>query len=122
MAKIKFLFALWLARLIRWAINIIAPGRGTNLPGQIALKIDRGFPTAGIVVQDQGYVDTSTPLKAGLYQPVSPDVDSINLECYIHSEDDIPKEEDEEDSEEGDASQDDGNGFGWSDILAQFTP
>lgn len=86
------------------------------------LKIDRGFPTAGIVVQDQGYVDTSTPLKAGLYQPVSPDVDSINLECYIHSEDDIPKEEDEEDSEEGDTSQDDDSGFGWSDILAQFTP
>lgn len=43
MAKIKFLFALWLARLFRWAINIVAPGRGTNLPGQIALKIDRGF-------------------------------------------------------------------------------
>ena len=43
MTRIKFLLALWLARLCRWAINIVAPGRGTNLPGQIALKIDHGF-------------------------------------------------------------------------------
>ena len=34
MTRIKFLLALWLARLCRWAINIVAPGRGTNLPGQ----------------------------------------------------------------------------------------
>lgn len=43
MSRIKFLLALWVARLCRWAINIVAPGRGTNLPGQLALKIDRGF-------------------------------------------------------------------------------
>ena len=29
-----------------------------------------------------------------------PDVDSINVECYIHSEDDLPEPEPEEDSEE----------------------
>ena len=32
MTRIKFLLALWLARLCRWAINIVAPGRGTNRP------------------------------------------------------------------------------------------
>ena len=27
-------------------------------------------------------------------------VDAINLECYIHSEDDLPKEEEEEENED----------------------
>lgn len=81
------------------------------------LKVDRGFPTSGIVVQDQGYVDTSTPLKAGLYQPVSPDVDSINLECYIHSEDDIPKEEEDEDETDGNSGTGQDGGFDLTGLL-----
>jgi len=41
------------------------------------------------VVSDQN-------LAAGLFTPVSTEVDAMNLECYIHSEDDLPKEEEEE--------------------------
>ncbi len=41
--RLKFLLALWVARALRLAINIVAKGRGTSLPGTIALKIDRGF-------------------------------------------------------------------------------
>ena len=64
------------------------------------MDIERGFPTAGIVVEDQPYVYSSRPLPVGLYEPVSPVVDAINLECYIHSEDDLPKEEEEEENED----------------------
>lgn len=41
--RIKFFIALWLARLLRFAINIVAKGRGTSLPGKVALKIDPLF-------------------------------------------------------------------------------
>lgn len=80
------------------------------------LKINRGFPTSGIVVQDQGYVDPSTPLEVGNYQAVAPDVDSINLECYIHSEDDIPKEEEEDETDEETGTEQDG-GFDLNGLL-----
>lgn len=80
------------------------------------LKINRGFPTSGIVVQDQGYVDPSTPLEVGNYQAVAPDVDSINLECYIHSEDDIPKEEEEDENDEETGTEQDG-GFDLNGLL-----
>jgi UDP-N-acetylmuramyl tripeptide synthase len=41
--RIKFLLALWTARFLRLMINLLAKGRGTNLPGRVALKIDSGF-------------------------------------------------------------------------------
>ena len=63
------------------------------------LNIVRGFPTPGIVVMDQPYVVSDQPLKAGLFQPVSPVVDAMNMECYIHSESDLPKEEEEDEDE-----------------------
>lgn len=62
------------------------------------LKVDRIFPVAGIVVQDQGYVYSGI-IPAGYYTAVAPDVDTIALECYIHSQEDIPKEEEEEEEE-----------------------
>lgn len=68
---------------------------------QSMLNIVRGFPTPGIVVQDQQYVVSNTPLKPGLFKPVSTVVDAMNLECYVHSEDDLPKEEDEEEEDGG---------------------
>jgi len=43
MGGIKFFAALWLARICRFLINLLAPGRGTTLPGSLALKIDPGF-------------------------------------------------------------------------------
>ncbi|MBR2540657.1 MAG: DUF1727 domain-containing protein [Mogibacterium sp.] len=39
----RFYFALWIAKLSLALINIVAKGRGTNLPGQIALRIDPLF-------------------------------------------------------------------------------
>ena len=39
----KFRFALLAAKLAAFAISIVAKGRGTNLPGKIALKFDPDF-------------------------------------------------------------------------------
>ena len=83
------------------------------------LDIERGFPTSGIVVEDQGYVYASKPLPVGYYEPVSPMVDSINLECYIHSEDDIPKEEEEEETDNPEDGENQGTDqdFNWGDFI-----
>ena len=43
MSRIRFLLALWASRLCKFLIHIVAPGRGTSLPGSIALKLDPGF-------------------------------------------------------------------------------
>ena len=43
MKNIRFYIALWISKLSISLINVVAPGRGTNLPGQIALKIDPLF-------------------------------------------------------------------------------
>ena len=51
-------------------------------------------------------------VKPGYYEAASPVVDPINLECYIHSEEDLPKEEEEE--EETDREEDSNN---WNDLL-----
>ena len=76
------------------------------------IDIDRVFPISGIVVEDQPYVHSSTTVKPGYYEAASPVVDPINLECYIHSEEDIPKEEEEE--EETEEEEDTNN---WNDLL-----
>ncbi|MDD4200566.1 MAG: MurT ligase domain-containing protein [Eubacteriales bacterium] len=39
----KFILALYISKLAAWGINLFANGRGTNLPGKIALKIDSDF-------------------------------------------------------------------------------
>ena len=64
------------------------------------LDIVRGFPTPGIVVVDQQYVSSKTPLRPGLFEPVAVEVDAQNMECYIHSEHDASDEEDERTEEE----------------------
>lgn len=76
---------------------------GNSLYMQSMLDIVRGFPTPGIVVEDQQYVSSKTPLRAGLFEPVAVEVDAQNMECYIHSEHDA-REDDErtEDEEEND--------------------
>lgn len=43
MGRIRFFIALWLARICLFFINLLAPGRGTNFPGSLALKVDSGF-------------------------------------------------------------------------------
>ena len=72
----------------------LVPGNGTHKAG--LLDVSRAFPKSGIVVQDQAYAILNETLPAGYYAAVSPDVDSINVECYIHDKDDLPKEEEEE--------------------------
>lgn len=63
------------------------------------LDIRRGFPIRGIVVQDQSYVCPDAAVPSGMYAAVAPDVDAINVVCYVHSEDDLPKDEEEEDTD-----------------------
>lgn len=45
MDRLRFYLALWISRLIACVIDIVARGRGTNLPGAVALKIDPQFIT-----------------------------------------------------------------------------
>ena len=73
---------------------------GNSIYRQSMLNIVRGFPTPGIVVEDQEYVVSST-LKPGLFEPLAVEVDAQNLECYIHSKEDASAGERDDDSEEG---------------------
>ncbi len=54
------------------------------------LDVSRAFPVRGITVQDQAYAVPNDSLPAGYYPALSPDVDAINVECYIHTRDDLP--------------------------------
>ena len=71
------------------------------------LNISRAFPTAGIVVLDQSYVVPNDSLPAGYYAAVAPDVDAINVPCYIHDADDLPKKEEPEPDEDEQSDPDD---------------
>lgn len=43
MKRLRFFIALYAAKLVSFGIKLIAKGRGTNMPGAIALKIDPDF-------------------------------------------------------------------------------
>lgn len=68
------------------------------------LDVSRAFPVRGITVQDQAYAVPNDSLPAGYYPALSPDVDAINVECYIHTRDDLPEPEASEDEEEEDSA------------------
>lgn len=68
------------------------------------LDVSRAFPVRGITVQDQAYAVSNDSLPAGYYPALSPDVDAINVECYIHTRDDLPEPEAPEDEEEEDSA------------------
>lgn len=68
------------------------------------LDVSRAFPVRGITVQDQAYAVPNDSLPAGYYPALSPDVDAINVECYIHTRDDLPDLEAPEDEEEEDSA------------------
>ena len=68
------------------------------------LDVSRAFPVRGITVQDQAYAVPNDSLPAGFYPALSPDVDAINVECYIHTRDDLPEPEASEDEEEEDSA------------------
>ena len=84
-----------------------------NVLHQVGLiKWERVFPISGILVQDQPYIYTASEVPPGYHLAASPLVDPINLECYIHSEEDLPEEEDEENEEDG--------GFSLGDLINQW--
>ena len=68
------------------------------------LDVSRAFPVRGITVQDQAYAVPNDSLPAGYYPALSPDVDAINVECYIHTRDDLPEPEVPEDDDEEDSA------------------
>ena len=68
------------------------------------LDVSRAFPVRGITVQDQAYAVPNDSLPAGYYPALSPDVDAINVECYIHTRDDLPEPEAPEDEDEEDSA------------------
>ena len=68
------------------------------------LDVSRAFPVRGITVQDQAYAVPNDSLPAGYYPALSPDVDAINVECYIHTRDDLPEPEAPEDDDEEDSA------------------
>lgn len=68
------------------------------------LDVSRAFPVRGITVQDQAYAVPNDFLPAGYYPALSPDVDAINVECYIHTRDDLPEPEAPEDDDEEDSA------------------
>ena len=43
MNTLRFYIALYAAKFVAWGINLIAKGRGTSKPGDVALKIDPDF-------------------------------------------------------------------------------
>ena len=86
------------------------PGNRLHQVGMV--DIERIFPISGIEVLDQPYIHSSAIVPPGSYEAASPEVDPINLECYIHSEEDIPKEEEEEETEDG--------GFSLGDLINQW--
>ena len=71
------------------------------------LDVSRAFPVRGITVQDQAYAMPNDSLPAGYYPALSPDVDAINVPCYIHDADDLPKKEEPEPDEDEQSDPDD---------------
>ena len=92
------------------------PGNGTYK--QSMLNIVRGFPTPGIVVEDQEFVVGDRPLDVGLFDPVAVEVDAQNLECYNHSKDDVTAED--EDREEDDEKENDRDSGSLSDLIEEL--
>ena len=72
------------------------------------VQVSRVFPISGIVVGDQPYVYSKTSVPPGYFDGISPVVDPLNLECYVHSQEDVPEEEEDESKPEVEEEEDDG--------------
>lgn len=83
----KFKLALLISKLAAWGINLVAKGRGTNLPGKIALKLDPEFithikgldPDRTIFVTGTNGKSTTTNLMAHVFKKAGLKV-AANLE------------------------------------------
>lgn len=96
---------------------------GNSLYKMSLLCFNREFPVSGIVVEDQGYVVPTRDIKIGYYEAAAPKVDSVSLECYVHSEEDLPQDEEETDVPEIDPEVpplDETNDGGWTNPFGQF--
>ena len=67
------------------------------------INVYRAYPVSGIVVLDQEYVYSTREVPGGFFAPAAAQVDTINLSCYVHSEEDLPKEEEEEEEDDEDS-------------------
>ncbi len=86
---------------------------GNKLEKVGLIQVDRVFPISGIVVEDQSYVEDSGTVEPGWYTAAAPEVDPVSLPCYEHSEEDVPKEE--EDTTENEESSEN-----WGDLLEEW--
>ncbi len=85
--KIKFFAALYAAKLTAGVIDLVAKGRGTNLPGSVALKIDPQFishikgldPEKAIFVTGTNGKSTTTNLIAHVFKTAGIKT-AVNLE------------------------------------------
>ena len=85
--SMRFFAALYIAKITSFVINIVAKGRGTNLPGKVALKIDPGFishikgldPAKTIFVTGTNGKSTTTNLIAHVFKTAGLRV-AVNLE------------------------------------------
>ncbi|NLT57855.1 MAG: DUF1727 domain-containing protein [Clostridiales bacterium] len=76
MQRLRFLAALWAGKLAALAIRLLARGRGTNLPGSLALKIDPLFlqhlrgtdPARTVFVTGTNGKSTTTNLLAHMFE------------------------------------------------------
>lgn len=83
----RFILALYIAKLTSWGINLVAGGRGTNLPGKVALKIDPDFishirgldPAKTIFVTGTNGKSTTTNIMAHVFRKAGFRV-AVNLE------------------------------------------
>ena len=67
----------------------LAFGNSTHKAG--LLDVSRAFPIRGVTVLDQAYAISDAVIPEGYYPALSPDIDAVNVECYVHSTGGVPR-------------------------------
>ncbi len=84
------------------------------------VKLRRVFPISGIVVADQPYVYSASSVPPGYFEAISPVVDPLNLECYVHSMEDVPEEEEEEDKKPDEEEEEDDGRYTLQELIDKW--